>query len=243
MKHLLRWEIKQSFKSKAFRGFGITFVLATFFLNLMDIFSENDATGFDMFLRNCNNINSSFLLSFGIFAGMHVAGAFEERRIQASVMAGNSRLHIVLSKFLSFSVAIAIFAAASVGLSSIPVFLCASETGVEAFGPLMLQCILYVFALISFLSICFVVSMCVKRLGAAIGINLVVLFTIDICEQLVTNEPWGETVIRYTAFGQTALCFSESSPASMMTSIWVSALGILISVVAAYIIFRKEELK
>lgn len=243
MKHLLKWEMKQSFKSKTFWGFGITFVLATFFLNLMDIFEKNDATGLDLLLTSCSNINSFFLLSFGIFAGMHVAGAFEERRIQAAVMAGNSRWNIVLAKFLSFAMAIAIFAATSVGLSAIPAFLHVSEAGVESVGTLIVQCILYVFAQISFLSICFVISMYVKRLGASIGINLVVLLIIDLCGELVVNKPWGENIVRHTAFGQTVFSFMESSPASMMTSIWVSALGILITVAIAYIMFRKEELK
>lgn len=243
MKNLLRWEMKQSFKSKAFWGFGIIFVLATFLLNLLEIFSAEDATGLDMFVKNCSNLNSFFLMSFGIFAGMHVAGAFEERRIQAAVMAGNSRWNVVLAKYLSFVIAIAVFTAASAGLSSIPAFLRGTETGIESFGTLMIQCILYVFAQISFLSICFVISMFVKSLGAAIGINFAVLLAIDVCVELVANKSWGETVIRHTAIGQTMLSFAESSSKSMLTSVWVSALGVLLTVVAAYIIFRKDELK
>lgn len=243
MKNLVRWELKQSFKAKAFWGFGITFVFVNFLLNLVDMIDMKDATGYDLFLKNCNNINSFFLLSFGIYAGMLVAGAFEERKIQAAVMAGNSRWSIVLAKFLSFSLAIVIFTAASVGLSSIPAFMLTSETGVDSFGTLMIQCILYIFAQVSFLSICFVVSMYVKKLGAAIGVNLAVLLAIDVCEQLVANKPWGETLIRYTAIGQTVLSFSESSPSNMMTSILVSASGVLLTIAVAYIIFRKDELK
>lgn len=174
---------------------------------------------------------------------MHVAGAFEERRIQAAIMAGNSRLGIVLSKFLSFSLAITIFTVASVGLSSITAFLLAPETGVESVGTLLLQCIIYIFAQISFLSICFVVSMFVKKLGAAIGINFAVLFTLEMCEQLMANKPWGEIFIRYTAIGQTMLSLVDSSPENMMTSILVSTLGVLLTLGVTYIIFRKEELK
>lgn len=243
MKNLLRWEMKQNFKSKAFWGFGTIFVVSSFLLNLIEMLGMKNSSGLDMFLANCNNINSFFVLCYGIFAGLHIAGAFEERRIQASVMAGNSRLNIVIAKYLSFFISTAIFSVTSLGLSSVFAFMYASETGVESFRTLMLQCILYIFAQISFLSICFVISMFVKSLGASIGINMLGLFSIDIITQLIINKSWGIKVLRFTPLGQTTLSLMESSASKMMISVFVSSLWILISVIVAYIMFRKEELK
>lgn len=243
MNHLVRWELRQTFRSKVFWVFGITFVVLNFLLNLLDMIDKKDATGYELFLLNCNNINSFFVLSAGIFAGIHIAGAFEERRIQAAVMAGNSRWKIVLTKLLSFSLAFAIFAAASVGLSCIPAFLLTSETGVDSFGILLVQSVVYILALISFFSVCFVVSMWIKKLGAAIGVNFAVVFVMDICIQLVAGKSWGKPILQYTSIGQTMLTLTDSSSANLMTATFVSILGVLLSIVVTYIIFRKEELK
>ena len=78
MKNLLKWELVQTFQSKGFWGFGITLTLInTIFLIITTI--DGELKGFELFMQGCSDYNSFILLFIGIFAGIHVAGAFEER--------------------------------------------------------------------------------------------------------------------------------------------------------------------
>ena len=118
MRNLLKWELKQTFQSKAFWGFGITLTLMNIiFLFITSI--DGELGGFELFMQGCSDYNSFILLFIGIFAGIHVAGAFEERKIQAAVMAGNSRFNILAVKLFSYSLSIAAFSICAMGASLI----------------------------------------------------------------------------------------------------------------------------
>ena len=63
----------------------------------------SEFTGYDAFLEGLNNYNAFVIFLIGVFAGIHVTGAFEGRKIQSAVMAGNSRFNILLAKFISYA--------------------------------------------------------------------------------------------------------------------------------------------
>ena len=244
MKNLIKWELKQSFKSKAFWGFGIFYVLFGALMLILDMSSsESSITGYEWFFTICNNLNSTFLLSIGIYSGIHTAGAFEERRVQAAIMAGNSRFKVVLAKLLSFSLVVAIYGILSLGTHSVIGFLGAKEMGIDSLWTVIGQGMLYVLVEVSFVSVCFFVSMFVKKLGAAIAINEVTLILIDLATELSAEKTWSAQLMKFTPAGQTVYSLMGTSPADIMTSIFVAVFGILITLGVTYMIFRKDELK
>lgn len=229
-------------KSKAFFGFGIVFVLGLL-LMLLEIESWNDITGYESFLRNCNNLNSVFVLGMGIYSGIHVATAFEERKIQAAVMAGNSRLNIILAKLLSFSIVIAIYTLVSVGISSVIGFLLAKEMGTGSLKTVIIQIVLFTFAQIALHSICFVISMIVKKLGTAIALNSISLIALNVLYELFLEKKYAEPILKFIPATQVYLSLENTGISNMLISIIVSAFGILSSVFVTYVLFRKNELK
>lgn len=244
MKNLIKWELRQSFKAKAFWGFGIFYLLFGAFMLIVDMLAaEVSYTGYEWFLSNCNNLNSIFLLTIGIYSGIHTAGAFEERRVQAAIMAGNSRFKIIVAKLFSFSLVIAIYGSLSLGTNSIIGFLCTKEKGIDSLLTVIGQGMLYVLVQVSFISICFFISMIVKKLGAAIAVNEVALILLDLFVQLLVGQTWAEKLLKFTPVGQTIYSLTDTGLTHIMTSVFVSVLGILITVVATYMMFRKDELK
>ena len=116
MKNLLKWEWKQKFQSKTCWGIGITLTLMnTIFLIITSV--DGGQRGFELFLQGCSDFNSFLLFFIGIYAGIHVTGAFEERKIQAAVMAGNSRINILAVKLFSYSLSVAAFSVCAMSAS------------------------------------------------------------------------------------------------------------------------------
>ena len=97
MGSLLKWELKQTFSSKSFWITGAALV-AIPALMLMMTLKGSDFTGYEAYLEGLNNYSSFMMFIIGVFAGIHVTGAFEGRKIQAAVMAGNSRIKILLPR-------------------------------------------------------------------------------------------------------------------------------------------------
>jgi len=242
MKNLLKWELKYTFKSKSFLGFGITFIMATLIF-MLESLSQKGITGYDLFLRNCSNVNSLFVLIIGIYSGIHIAGSFEERRIQASVMAGNSRSNIILSKLLSYSLVIALYSVLSISISSLIGFLVTKEVGIDSFNIVIIQGLVFTLVEISFTSICLLTSILVKKLGTAITVNLIGLLALNGVAQSLIGQTWSANILKFTPIGQTFLIIGDTSTANIITAISASILGLLVTVMLTYIIFRKEELK
>lgn len=242
MNNLIKWELKHTFKSKAFWGFGL-FYLAIALLLLVDIQGGELATGYDAFLTNCNNLRGFFTLTIGIFGGTYFADAFEERRIQAAIMAGNSRLNIVLSKILASTLAIMIFSVIELVTGSAISFMSIKETGVDSWKPVIATGTLFTLAWAALTSICFIISMLVKKTGAAIALNTVTMIGLDFIVELTVEQPWGERLSRFTLPGQTFFSLAAESKSEMITSALVSVSGLLLITAVSYIIFRKDELK
>lgn len=244
MRNLLKWELKQTFQSKAFWGFGITLTLMNIiFLFITSI--DGELGGFELFMQGCSDYNSFILLFIGIFAGIHVAGAFEERKIQAAVMAGNSRFNILAVKLFSYSLSIAAFSICAMGASLIGGVL--TNEGVtfvdDFFREVVLRIVAYTLVEVAFVSICFFLSMLVKSLGAAIGVNLVSMLVLNIVGQMLISKEWAVNFMKFTPLGQTFMLLVDASTKNLIVSVAASVLGLSVTVTLSYIKFRKEELK
>ena len=244
MRNLLKWELKQTFQSKAFWGFGITLTLMNIiFLFITSI--DGELRGFELFMQGCSDYNSFILLFIGIFAGIHVAGAFEERKIQAAVMAGNSRFNILAVKLFSYSLSIVAFSICAMGASLIGGVL--TNEGVifvdGFFREVVLRIVVYTLVEVAFVSICFFLSMLVKSLGAAIGVNLVSMLVLNIVGQMLISKEWAVNFMKFTPLGQTFMLLVDASTQNLIVSVAASVLGLAVTVTLSYIKFRKQELK
>lgn len=242
MKNLLNWELKHTFRSKSFFGFGIIFIIVGL-ISMIQSLSEDSITGYTLFLENCANANSFLVLVIGIYSGIHFAGAFDERRIQAAIMAGNSRLNILLSKLLSYSLVIAVYLILSVGINSLIGFLLTKEVGIDTFITVIIQGLVFILVEISFTSICLLTSTIVKKLGTSITVNLITLLTLNMIMQSLIVKTWALKFLKFTPVGQTMLIIGDASTKNITTAIIVSILGLLVVILLTYMKFRKEELK
>ncbi len=244
MKNLLKWELKQTLQSKAFWGFGITLTLMnTIFLIITSV--DGGQRGFALFLQGCSDYNSFILLFIGVFAGIHVAGAFEERKIQPAVMAGNSRFNILAVKLFSYSLSVATFSICAMG-ASIIVGVLTNEgvTFVDYFlREVILRIVAYTLVEVAFVSICFFLSMLVKNLGAAVAVNLVSMLVLNSVGQMLISKEWAVSFMKFTPLGQTFLLLGDASINTLVSSVVASVLGLGITMALSYIKFRKEELK
>ena len=60
MNNLIKWELKQTFKSKAFWGFAVFYICSALLL-LVDVIGGDQETIYDAFLTNMNNTNAFFI--------------------------------------------------------------------------------------------------------------------------------------------------------------------------------------
>ncbi|MBE5779539.1 MAG: hypothetical protein E7331_09460 [Clostridiales bacterium] len=244
MKNLLKWELKQTFSTKLFWLTGMILMAATLLLMLIPL-AESGRTGFEIFLHGCNDFNSLLLLFIGIFAGSHIAGAFEQRRIQAAVMAGNSRLKVLSAKLISFSLSIALFSIATLSASAILAFSTKGLSGMEGsfFREIIIRIAAYTLVEVSFVSVCFLLSTQFKSLGSAITANFVGLLLLNTLAQMLMDKEWASIFMTLTPVGQTFLVLIDASTKNILFSLLASAMGLVFVLTFSYMRFRKEELK
>ena len=244
MGSLVKWELKQVLFSKAFFGVGALMFLGTF-MTMMSMGAEEDSSGFEVFLSMCSNFNSFLLFFVGIFAGVTVSRSFEERKIQAAVMAGYSRLRILASKLLSFSLSISLFWLFTASLGSFLVFrfMGFGDLPGSFFREVVLRILVYCLVLVSSSSICFLLSCLVRNLGAAIAVNLVAMLVGNGIVQSLAEESWGEMPLRLTAVGQTLVTLCDSDTSNYLLASATSVVGLVVVLFVTYFLLRKAELK
>ena len=86
MGSLFKWELKQTFSSKSFWITGAALISIPVMMLMMTL-KDGNFTGYEAYLEGLNNYTSFLMLIIGVFAGIHITGAFEGRKIQAAVMA------------------------------------------------------------------------------------------------------------------------------------------------------------
>ena len=244
MKNLIKWEFKQIFCSKVFWGMGITLILInTLFLCITSVTEE--CTGFDLFLHGCNEFNSFLLFFIGIYAGIHVTGAFEERKIQAAIMAGNSRFKIIAVKMLSFSLSIGACCMFAMIVSLVIASFVEGTVVLvtDLFREIILRMGAYTLVEISSVSLCFLLSMFVKDLGVAIAVNIVAMLSLNAAGQMLLGKEWAMSFLKYTPLGQTFLLLADASTNNLVISVVASIMGLVVTMALSYVKFRREELK
>jgi len=244
MKNLFRWEMKQTFSSKTFWGMGIALSAATLLMTLMPL-SEDVYTGFDVFIHGCNNFNSFLIFFIGIFAAIHVTGAFEERKIQAAVMAGNSRFSVLAAKLGSFCLSVTIFSITALTSSALLAFSVKGMDGFHGsfFREVIVRIAAYTLVEVSFASVCFFLSTMVKNHGASVTVNLIALLGLNSVVQLLIGKQWAEKLLEFTPVGQTFILLADAGTKNTIVSVVVSLLGLAVTMALSFIKFRKEELK
>lgn len=243
MKDLLRWEMKQTLRSKAFWGMGIAFLLCVFLFLIEPLYYK--ASGYDMFLLTMNNFNTFVVFFTGIYAGIHITKAFESRNVQAAVMAGNSRFSVLAAKLISYAFSIATFCSVTVGVNGLIGFMAGGigDAGGNFWMSVIMRSLVFTVVEVAFSAICVFISMFFKNLGGAIAVNLITLLALNIVTQLLISQNLLMNILPFTPAGQTFLIFQDFTPANLMTAA-VSSIVFLFAILGAcFLKFRKAELK
>ena len=242
--NLYKWEMKQMLKSKVFWFIGGAFLLFMWLFHVVEII-KGVPSGYEFFLSLCNDFTSLSMFFICIFAGLHVTGALEERKLQAAIMAGNSRAKVLWTKFASFMSAVAIFFATSVGIPAV--------IGFAKFGTVcedgsfirnvVVRTPLFLIAVIASCSICFVISMFCKKPGIAIIINMIAMLTLNLGSQYLAMKDWGIYVLQLIPHGQEMLVLVDVSNKNIVLSLVVCAVSTAAVLALSHSRFGKEELK
>lgn len=244
MGSLFKWELKQTFSSKAFWITGAALV-AIPALMLMITLKSSEFTGYEAYLEGLNNYTSFMMFIIGVFAGIHITGAFEGRKIQAAVMAGNSRIKILLAKFLSYSAATALFSIVSLAVSTAVAFAMKGTGGIEGtFARLIIgRAAVLAVVEVAYASACFLSSMYIRHLGGAIGFNLLLMMALNIAAQTLIEHSWAEKYLRMLPAGQAIFVIADISNKNVLMALSSAVLACIAVLVLSYAKFGKEELK
>ena len=245
MGSLFKWEMKHTFSSKSFWILGAAIITLPVLLLILTLCFADGMTGYDAFLEGLSNYNAFVIFLIGVFAGIHVTGAFEGRKIQAAVMAGNSRFNILMAKFLSYSTAVAIYSVVAIAISSFIAFKFQGMTGIEgSFArEVIARSLVYILVEIAYSATCFLASMFVRHLGAAIGLNLGLMLMSNVGAQLIFNFEWAPDVMKFTPVGQTMLMMGDSSNGNIAAALVACVVGVAAALALSYLRFGREELK
>lgn len=245
MGNLLKWEMRQTFTSKSFWILGASLVALPALLIIAMITFGSEFTGYDVFLEGLNSYNAFVIFLIGVFAGIHVTGAFEGRKIQSAVMAGNSRFNILLAKFISFSTAVALFSVSSIAVSSVIGFAAAGVTGLDGnFARVIIaRALVYTVVEIAYSATCFLASMFIKHQGGAIGLNTGLMLMTNLAAQILLNFDWAEKFVRCTPVGQSMFVIADFSNSNIAIALVSSVIAIAAVIALSYVKFRRQELK
>ena len=244
MGSLVKWEMRQTLTSKSFWIIGASLLVIPALL-LIATLRGSDVTGYDAYLEGLSNYNSFLMLLTAVFAGIHVTGAFETRKIQAAVMAGNSRIKILLAKFFSFSASIAVFSFVSIIASSIIAFVMQGTGGIDGTFAKMIIARAFVYILVetAYASICFLAAMFIRNQGGSIGFNIMLMFILSIAIQMLMAYPWAEKILRFIPAAQTLFLIGDFSSKNILMALASVVIAFVSVLSLSYVKFSKEELK
>jgi len=245
MGNLLKWEMSQTFTSKSFWIIGASLIVLPALMLIATLTFGSGFTGYDAFLEGLNNYNAFVIFLIGVFAGIHVTGAFEGRKIQSAVMAGNSRFNILLAKFISFSTAVALYSVASIAVSTVIGFASAGVTGLDgSFARVIIaRALVYTVVEIAYSATCFLASMFIKHQGGAIGLNTILMLMTNLAAQILLSFDWAEMFVRCTPVGQSMFVIADFSNSNIAIALVSSVVAIAAVIALSYVKFRRQELK
>ena len=244
MGSLFKWELNQTCSSKAFWITGAALVAIPALMLAITLKGEG-FTGYEAYLEGLNNYTSFMMFIIGVFAGVHVTGAFEGRKIQAAVMAGNSRIKILLAKFLSYSAATALLSTVSIAVSTAVAFAMKGTGGIEGtFARLIIgRAAVLAVVEVAYASACFLSSMYIRHLGGAIGLNLLLMMALNIAAQTLIEHSWAEKYLRMLPAGQAIFVIADISNKNVLMALSSAVIACIAVLVLSYVKFGKEELK
>ena len=242
---LLKWEMKQTFSSKSFWIIGGAIITLPALMLFATLALSSGMTGYNAFLEGLSNYNAFVIFLIGVFAGIHVTGAFEGRKIQSAVMAGNSRFAILLSKFISYSTAVALYSVAATTITTAIAFGMQGVTGIDgSFArEIIARIFVYTVVEIAYSATCFFASMFIRHLGGAIGLNLGLMLMSNVIAQFLLSFDWAERFVRLTPVGQSMFILADMSNGNIATALVTSVAAIAAIIALSYVKFRREELK
>lgn len=245
MGNLLKWEMKQTFSSKSFWIIGGAIITLPALMLFATLALSSGMTGYNAFLEGLSNYNAFVIFLIGVFAGIHVTGAFEGRKIQSAVMAGNSRFAILMAKFISYSTAVALFSVASIALSTALAFGMQGVNGIDGSftREIIARALVYTVVEIAYSATCFFASMLVRHLGGAIGLNLGLMLMSNVIAQILLNFAWAERFVKLTPVGQSMFVLMDMSNSNIAVALVTSVVAIAAVLALSYVKFRREELK
>ena len=245
MGNLLKWEMKQTFSSKSFWIIGGAIITLPALMLFATLALSSGMTGYNAFLEGLSNYNAFVIFLIGVFAGIHVTGAFEGRKIQSAVMAGNSRFAILMAKFISYSTAVALFSVASIAISTALAFGMQGVNGIDGSftREIIARALVYTVVEIAYSATCFFASMLVRHLGGAIGLNLGLMLMSNVIAQILLNFAWAERFVKLTPVGQSMFVLMDMSNGNIAVALVTSVVAVAAVLALSYVKFRREELK
>ncbi len=244
MGSLLKWETKQTLASLSFWIIGAVMVLLPALFLILTL-RGSDVTGYEAYLEGLSNFNSFMVFIVGIFAGIHVTGAFETRKIQAAVMAGNSRIKILLAKFFTYTATIALFTFIGIAVSTAIAFYMRGTGGIDGTFARMIiaRALLFILVETAYSAICFLIAMFMRHQGASIGFNLMMMVVLSIAVQLLIANPTAEKIFRFIPAGQSLFVVGDMSNKNILMALASVAIFFVAVPALSFIRFGKEELK
>ena len=245
MGNILKWEMKQTFSSKSFWIIGGAIITLPALMLFATLALSSGMTGYNAFLEGLSNYNAFVIFLIGVFAGIHVTGAFEGRKIQSAVMAGNSRFAILMAKFISYSTAVALFSVASIAISTALAFGMQGVNGIDGSftREIIARALVYTVVEIAYSATCFFASMLVRHLGGAIGLNLGLMLMSNVIAQILLNFAWAERFVKLTPVGQSMFVLMDMSNGNIAVALVTSVVAVAAVLALSYVKFRREELK
>ncbi len=245
MGSLFKWEMKQTLTSKSFWIIGAAIVTLPSVLLLLTLVFSEGMSGYNAFIEGLSNYNAFVIFLIGVFAGIHVTGAFEARKIQSAVMAGNSRFNILMSKFLSYTISVGIYSIAAISLCTAIALNMQGLTGIDGTlgREVIARAVVYIIVELGYAATCFLSSMFIRHLGGAIGLNLGLMLMSNVLTQILFNFDWTVPYLRLTSVGQTMLVIGDSSNGNYAMAVASTVIAFAAVIALSYLRFRREELK
>ncbi|MGL6201904.1 MAG: hypothetical protein ACRC3H_23540 [Lachnospiraceae bacterium] len=201
-----------------------------------NFFLQNVTSGQMAFVQNTKDYVALF--ASAAYAGMSIGGDFSKRTIHKLVMAGHSRIAVLISKLISYFIGCTILYLLSIVIVTIPYTIAmgwgaaftASEIGMTA-STIFISLLFHLCTA----GILFFIAFCIKETGISTAVCLFVILVVVLASN---NAVTTDGTVAYAISGGTAV----AQQLIIQTCIF-AAVKLFLSVLGTYITFRKAELK
>lgn len=202
--------------------------------------------GYDSFVMLMQNSSDVFLL-LSILMCIAIGGDFAKRTLQTQLTAGYSRMQVFASRYITMMIMYVVFLVVYI-LVYVGGTCLTLGFGTEFTGDIFVN-MLKVFGLNIVMASAYIgiyIFMCflTKSLGAAMGINLAMVFMVpSIFSMAAGNSKVVEIIYKSTPYGQSGMITPDIAGKDMILFFVVAIAYVIITCVASWLVFRKAELK